>query len=278
MNQEKIKALHLLAEKLRLTRDFLNHDFLDYISKSPVMEPMKWNWAIDTYKFILAEKHSIPEEIYSLCNALFIDVFQTEGQKFVELCSQRIEIVQKGKPDNEIREVIINQYHNWRKEFTIKANETIASVEQSLTIPEGLEKSDYDIGLSFAGENRSFVENVALILRENGVKVFYDSFEADSLWGKNLYQHLNEIYKTKCKFTIIFISEAYSRKHWTNHELKSAQARVFKENREYILPVRFDDTQLPELDKTVGYLDARSHQPSDIAELALRKLKSINSR
>ncbi|KQS92093.1 TIR domain-containing protein [Chryseobacterium sp. Leaf394] len=274
MNQQQIKVLLSLVEKIRLTSDFLNHEFLNYISNNPVMEPMKWSWAIDTYKFILAEKHSISDDIYSRCDTLFTDIFQIEGQKFVDLCRQRIEIVQSGDTDNEIREIIISQYQNWRKEFTIKANETIEAVQQSMIISDSLETADYDIGLSFAGENRSYVETVALRLREKGIKVFYDSFEADSLWGKNLYQHLNEIYKTKCRFTIIFISEAYSKKNWTNHELKSAQARAFKENREYILPVRFDETLLPGLDETVGYLDARTHKPLDIAELAIKKLKT----
>ena len=32
----------------------------------------------------------------------------------------------------------------------------------------------YDIALSFAGEDREYVEKVATLLKENGVRVFYD--------------------------------------------------------------------------------------------------------
>ena len=49
---------------------------------------------------------------------------------------------------------------------------------------------DYDVALSFAGEDREYVEDVATFLKDVGIKVFYDKFEADNLWGKNLYDHL----------------------------------------------------------------------------------------
>jgi hypothetical protein len=35
----------------------------------------------------------------------------------------------------------------------------------------------YDVALSFAGEDRPYVHNVAQVLRSNGASVFYDDFE-----------------------------------------------------------------------------------------------------
>ena len=82
-------------------------------------------------------------------------------------------------------------------------------------------------------------------LTELGVKVFYDKyFEAD-LWGKNLYTHLDDIYQNTSLYCIMFLSTNYRDKVWTNHERESAQARAFRQKEEYILPVRFDDTQIP---------------------------------
>lgn len=132
----------------------------------------------------------------------------------------------------------------------------------------------FDIGLSFAGEQRKYVEQVANFLSEKQIKVFYDKYEEVSLWGKDLYQHLNDVYKNKCKYCIIFISNDYAKKLWTKHELASAQTRAFKENREYILPVRFDNTEIPGLNETVGYIDANTRSPKEIAELAFKKLNS----
>jgi hypothetical protein len=132
--------------------------------------------------------------------------------------------------------------------------------------------AEFDIALSFAGENRSYVDQVANLLRDAGVKVFYDLFEEANLWGKNLYDYLTEIYKDKALFTIMFISEHYGRKLWTNHERQAMQARAFQENQEYILPARFDDTEIPGILSTIGYLSLNNRDPSSFVEVILKKL------
>ena len=108
-------------------------------------------------------------------------------------------------------------------------------------------------------------------MKSFGVKVFYDKFEQADLWGKDLYEHLNEIYKKKAKYTIMFIFKAYAESLWTNHERKAAQARAFNESKEYILPVKFDDTEIDGLNETVAYLDATVHSPKEISKLFLKK-------
>lgn len=130
----------------------------------------------------------------------------------------------------------------------------------------------YDVALSFAGEQRPYVEKLAGILREAEIKVFYDDYEKTTLWGKNLYSHLDHIYREASRYCIIFISKAYANKVWTNHERQSAQARALAENGEYVLPVRFDDTEIPGLLPTIGYLDASSMSPGDLAALVKEKL------
>jgi TIR domain len=129
----------------------------------------------------------------------------------------------------------------------------------------------YDIALSFAGENREYVKQVAEILRSSNVRVFYDAYEEVALWGRDLYQHLADVYRNS-RYCVIFLSAAYANKLWTRHELKSAQARAFQEKREYILPVRFDNTEIPGVLETIAYIDLRSKTPDDLAQLILRKL------
>jgi hypothetical protein len=70
----------------------------------------------------------------------------------------------------------------------------------------------------------------------------------------------------------MFISEAYSRKLWTNHERQSAQARAFRSHQEYILPARFDDTDIPGIRETTGYIDLSQHTPTNLAKLILAKI------
>ena len=134
--------------------------------------------------------------------------------------------------------------------------------------------TDYDVALSFAGEDRPYVEQVADALRRAGVSVFDDEFEQDKLWGVNLYEHLTDVYAKRARFTVMFISRWYAEKRWTNFERQAAQARAYAESREYILPARFDDTELPGLLPTTAYVSLREKPPSTLAELIIKKLGS----
>lgn len=134
--------------------------------------------------------------------------------------------------------------------------------------------AEYDVALSFAGENRKEAEQLAVELRKEDIKVFYDNFEKDRLWGEDLYAYLSDLYRHRAHFCIMFISQYYARKLWTNHERKSAQARAFSENRPYILPIRMDDAEVAGILPTVGFLRWDEEGPSTIAELVLKKLRS----
>lgn len=132
----------------------------------------------------------------------------------------------------------------------------------------------FDVALSFAGEDREYVEAVASHLKNKGFNVFYDQYETTDLWGKNLYTHLQEVYYKQARYTIMFISQHYKEKLWTNHERESAQARAISEGSEYILPARFDDTEVPGLLPTVGYIRLNHYSPAEFAELLEEKIGS----
>jgi hypothetical protein len=131
---------------------------------------------------------------------------------------------------------------------------------------------EYDVCLSFAREQREFVRNVAEDLTVKGVRVFFDEYAEAELWGKDLYAHLDDVYQNAARFCVLFISKQYAKRVWTNHERQSAQARAIRENKEYILPVRFDNTPVPGLRSTVGYIDLHSRTASDITKLIIEKL------
>lgn len=132
----------------------------------------------------------------------------------------------------------------------------------------------YHVALSFAGEDRTYVENVATLLQAEGVNVFYDLFEEADLWGKDLYTHLSDVYQNKALFTVMFVSEAYRTKLWTNHERRSAQARALANSSEYILPAFFDKSiEVPGLLKTTGYVSLKTKTPEQLVALIIQKLK-----
>lgn len=130
----------------------------------------------------------------------------------------------------------------------------------------------YDFGLSFAGEDRAYAEELARLLKDERVRVFYDHDEEADLWGQDLYQKFQKLYGHECRFFIPFVSTNYIAKRWPKHELKQAQARDFKSDVEYILPLRLDDTELPGINDTTAYVDLRTKSIQDIAQLCLKKL------
>jgi len=138
---------------------------------------------------------------------------------------------------------------------------------------ESLDKIEYDVALSFAGEDRSIVSTFANDLISNGIKVFYDEYEIASLWGKDLYNYLADIYSNKAHYCIIFISKNYANKMWTNHERMHAQSRAFKENEEYILPIKIDDTTIPSIPDTIAYIDIRQTSLNELTNIIKKKLK-----
>jgi hypothetical protein len=96
---------------------------------------------------------------------------------------------------------------------------------------------EYQISLSFAGEDRGYVSEVARHLRTAGVRVFYDEYERARLWGRDLAEDLQQQYFAKSDYVLMFISKHYVDKIWPGHEKRAALAAAIGSNREYILPI-----------------------------------------
>lgn len=130
----------------------------------------------------------------------------------------------------------------------------------------------YDVVLSLAGEQREYVEQVAKYLKENGIKYFYDKENKAEQWGKNLTEYFGDLYSNKAEFCIMFISKEYKERMWPTHERRSALDRAIRSKKEYILPVKFDDTKIDGLYTSTGYLDAKKTTPKEVVEIFLEKI------
>ena len=137
---------------------------------------------------------------------------------------------------------------------------------------------EYDVALSFAGEDRGVAREFADLLMSTNIKVFYDEDYADDLWGKDLIAHLADLYQNKARFCVMFISRHYPLKRWTRFEQEHIQARAFRDTNEYILPIRIDDTQVPGIADTRGYRDIREHSLESIANTLEKKLAKVKGQ
>ena len=134
------------------------------------------------------------------------------------------------------------------------------------------ENAQYEVALSFAGEQREYVEEVARLLQNRGVSVFYNEFAAVQLWGKNLAEEFQDVFEHRADYVVMFISEAYVKKAWPSHERQSILSRAVQNRGKYILPVRFDDTPVPGLPTAIAYEQACDRTPAELAAMIAEKL------
>jgi hypothetical protein len=165
--------------------------------------------------------------------------------------------------DVGLDEVAIN-----RKEATTPT----ATPPAALTQSGDRASCPFQVALSFAGEQRAYVRDVAKALAARHIAVFYDEFEANTLWGKDGAEHFHQVFAQDSQYVVMFISAAYVAKSWTRHERRSAISRQMEAEAEYILPVRFDHTPVPGLATTLQYLDANHYSP---AELGIEIAKKV---
>ena len=137
---------------------------------------------------------------------------------------------------------------------------------------EQMGRPKYQVALSFAGEQRDYVEEVARHLEKRAIAVFYDGFERVRLWGRSGTEEFHKAFARQSAYVVMFISQAYVEKAWTRHERQSALSRMIHEQEEYILPVRFDDTLVPGLPADVIYERASEHTPAQLSAMIADKL------
>lgn len=140
-----------------------------------------------------------------------------------------------------------------------------------------MDEYKYDVALSFASEQREYVEQVANQLNRLGIKCFYDNNYKTKLWGENLLKYLEDVYCRKSQYCIIFISEAYNKKQWTKFEYDVIMERFYLndhtgDSSQYLLPVRFDDTELSGLRNSLGIISAQETTPKELAHMIYDKL------
>jgi hypothetical protein len=180
----------------------------------------------------------------------------------------------KKKRDIELRHV--REIERLRRQKSQPFPETLAARQFSVAPSDSSAvpgEYEYDVCLSFAGENRDYVEMVARELSAQGVRVFYDEDAKITLWGKDLLEHFDRIYRKASRYCVMFISEHYARKPWARHERRSALARALEEEGEYILPARFDSTDLSGLPPTIAYLDLTEIAPATLVSHIMEKLR-----
>ena len=73
-----------------------------------------------------------------------------------------------------------------------------------------MQNRDYQVALSFAGEQRDYVDEVARHLAARSIALFYDGFEQSKLWGQDGVEAFHGIYAERATYVVMFISKEYA--------------------------------------------------------------------
>jgi len=119
------------------------------------------------------------------------------------------------------------QYH---KNLSLRSIDIFKPYENKSDIQD----NNYDVFISHASEDKdNFVRPFVMLLKENGVKVWYDEFELQI--GDSLRRKIDNGLK-QSRYGIVVLSEAFFNKNWPQRELDGLFAREV-EGEKVILPI-----------------------------------------
>ncbi|MDJ0902761.1 MAG: GTP-binding protein [Xenococcus sp. MO_188.B8] len=158
-----------------------------------------------------------------------------------------------------------------RKSLHQQWEQTLAGKE--IEVPEPRKR--FDIALSFPGEYRDFVKTVADTLAgELGRdRVFYDAYHKAELARGDLDTYLQDIYHNQAELIVVFLCAEYEQKEWCGLELRAIRDLLKQKKTAEIMPIRFDNTEIPGFFSIDGYINAEDSEPLEIADLIKERFR-----
>lgn len=134
----------------------------------------------------------------------------------------------------------------------------------------------YDLAVSFAGEQRDYVEAVVRACQQQGLEVFYDRDKNNEWWGGSFVRSQRTIYSSETRYFVPFLSNDYLNKAIPMDEFSAAMMTAVNRGDGYILPVLMPDTTVPPdlLHPHIHYLRAKDFTPEQLAQELVKKVKA----
>jgi hypothetical protein len=131
------------------------------------------------------------------------------------------------------------------------------------------------VALSFPGEKRTFVEQVATCLCNDFARdrIFYDKFYEEELARPNLDIYLQNIYRKESDLVVPFFCAEYEKKRWCGVEWRAIRSSIMERREDdALMAMRFDDTEIEGFLPTDGYLDVGEKSPKEISSLIVQRV------
>ena len=136
----------------------------------------------------------------------------------------------------------------------------------------------FTVGLSFPGEVRDYVEQVAAnlegLLGPN--TYFYDNNYIAQLARPSLDSLLQDIYRNRSKLIVVFIGADYQAKSWCGVEWRAIREIIQERDNDRIMFVRMDDGDVEGVFQGDGYVDGRNFEPNQIARFISERIAVLS--
>lgn len=135
-------------------------------------------------------------------------------------------------------------------------------------------KYRYDIGISYASEQRDYVKQLTKSLDKMKLTYFVDFNEPERLWGEFIREELRKIYVEESRIILVILSSAYTEKAYTKFESRIACEREL--SGDSFLIIKTEDVTLPWLHDTYGYLNSSDYSTDEIAKFLKKKYRTLS--
>jgi hypothetical protein len=146
--------------------------------------------------------------------------------------------------------------------------------------PADIVSAFFDVALSFPGEVRPYVrevaERLALVIGQR--RVFYDDYYKAQLARPNLDTLLQDIYRNRSRLVVAFLCADYQAKEWCGIEFKAVRDILKKRDDSKVMYIRFDAGRVDGVFSVDGYLDANRHTPAQVAQLIIERVRLVTEQ
>jgi hypothetical protein len=135
-------------------------------------------------------------------------------------------------------------------------------------------KRRFRVALSFPGEHRPRVENIANLLaaRFSRDEILYDRWHAAEFNRANLDVYLPKLYHDESDLIAIFLCKEYNAKEWCGLEWRACRDLLKHKEDARLMFFRLDDADIPGLYSIDGYQDIRRMSDAEVAAAILQRL------
>lgn len=138
----------------------------------------------------------------------------------------------------------------------------------------------FRVAISFAGEKRHFVKELAEILafRLGRESILYDKFLEAELARSDLASYLPKLYKDETELIVVIFCGNYPNKEWCGLEWRAIYSLVKKKADHTIMLMRFDRVEPEDLHDLAGFIELDELSPVQAARHILERLALNASR